>query len=765
MPPVMPEKDTNMAALPATPVTPISPASAGTPVQPQAAMMPPKVLPSHSAPSTLGARPMNAPHQDIESLNKTLADKINPQATPTLSDSIPAGTPPMTPTEQPTVDTSVTPPPKKGGFNGKILIAIGLFLLTLIGGGTAYYLQTQNQDTRQRASYFQWDGKIGTTGLEIDVPDKSSLEKGYLNNGQYSGYKPASTNVSDPNTYYDVSKSETVNFSVPLKNTHEEPRGSKYRFFVYKINEANEGGQWVAVNQDWAKSEQEIYNIHNADKNNPSTGTRQSQVYDGGWQNFSIPSGQSGKIEGSWKPGNNDCGVYQLDVFVDDGSGDASLNNYNNIVGAGFIRVKGCTAPVQASCNMIDVADTVTLGSSVTVKVSGTNINTYDLYYAPVQANYCTTTVWKPVATGVASGEFSWNTAGLTAGKYIISGNAHGANDFHCSSNPSGACGTAFKECKQCGKEVTIVAPEAPGACNNITAPDSVTQGDKVTIKVNGTNLLTSKMYYSPTQASYCPVNGVNPWVEIDAGSITKGEFVWDTANIAPGSYYVAATAQLSATKWCSANPSIAQCASGFEACGQCGKPITIVKKPDTPVGGMCLNLCGVASPTANADFSGCPAGGGKVGTAKLNEYVHFKCNYSGSVGTVSISVSKDGGAFTPLTATQNGSAFTASYRIPSAGTYAARCDVTSASTTGSTTTTPPTTSGGTTTQPSINEQKKACQDSGGQCNIGSCARYQTPVNNVSCPNTIDGKSMICCKDNPDASLPGTGTDTNNSNM
>jgi hypothetical protein len=813
-------------------------------------VVPPKVLPSHGTPQSSIPKTVTTPHQDIDNLQQSLADKIGTSAAQE-SVQTPSDQPP-TPTA-PTLDTPVTPPPKRSGFTGKNLLAIVFFLVIVVGGGVAYYLQQQNQDVRQQAAYY--DNAKTSSGLVVKVtsaPNSSSASK----------YKPASSNVSDPNSYYDQSKGETVSFTVPVQNEKDSTVNDKHELLVFKIDEALVNGTWVRVDENSQFSEEQIYNIHKG-SDDKFQGTKQTFKYATGWKDFSVNGGQSTEITGTWQPGPTDCGMYQVDMQIDTAPQD-------KIVGVGMIRVKNCQAappPVQVSCDSISIPDNITAGSTIEVGLTGKGVESFGLHYAPTRQDYCPANTWQtlqgviPAVENVGA-KYSWNTAGLAPGKYYVAATSKFTNGTNCSANPSGACGTQFGECKQCGKEVTIVAAETPGACNNITLPDSVTQGDSVAISVNATNFITSKVYYARQQASYCPVNGVNPWTEIVNTVPSRGDFTWDTTSIAPGDYYIAANVQLTQTKWCSANPSIAQCASGFEACTQCGKPITVKPKPvnpPPPTGGMCLNLCGVASTTPSNDYSACAANGNKVGTPTINGYLNFKCKYTGTVSSGQISISKDGGSYQNLTTTYDGSGYVARYQIPSAGTYAARCDITPQEPgtytppqmelppTGTQTACPlsdtanyscvsdlgacaaigetefislpgtgqavpkyscpnvsqicckkdpakatqprcsslPAGTGGTprciipsltackgetrsdancselpgsvccvpsadsqqTTTPSITEQKQACINAGGTCDIGSCARYKTQISSISCPNTADGQATVCCKD------------------
>lgn len=808
-------------------------------------VVPPQVLPSHSAPHVSPARPLNAPHQDIAGLHKSLADKISdPTKTDTVEPKVTgsAGMPPTSPTQpslqQPTIDMPVTPPPKKG-MSGKLLIGIGLFLLTLIGGGVTYYLQTQNQDTRQQAAFYQYniDG-LSNTGLVVDVPPGPDTWFGYLGNGQYSDYKPAvgGDGVNDPNSYYDVSKGETVTFSVPLKNTHEGHRGRRYRFYVFKINQAdaNNNNNWdddLAVTPDYPQGEKAIFYIHARGDKGTSDGTRQSQVYDGGWQTFSIEPGTTGKVSGSWKPSNNDCGMYQMDIFLDDGTPDGGLSNYSNIAGAGFIRVKGCA---QSSVKV--AGSVVCYAGGKKYAVQNVTVNVGDKNYT-TGANGIYTTDGSAAGSWIASRltlpdtfniqEYDANNnptgpvlQGSKAALTVLGGtqviNAfNGCSADFMNSNCGGIYdnpdpGDSNDRVAQCLRAPTRDGAKAPGSyewcnlqggtaqrngfdfaiyncyapppaetvgsCDSLTGPTTGTVGDVLAFNLKTTNVTVSSLHYTTTKVNYCPVSGTTPWGEITK-SATTGVFTWNTAGLAPGTYYITAMAKLSSTKTCCTNLLTDQYPSGFENCQQCGKTITLTAPPVTPptpgacnaecysdggctqnatntmrcwgasttetlrcrdnrypteptcqppappqvgcnelcssdqeceqyegkeirclqtaegdhrcrntaypsqsscappvTGGMCVGLCAVASTSGSAaDMSQCSTGG-FLSRPKLNEYLHMKCNATGSYSQVNVWVQAESTG--TRTKVNTGNELTGVYKIAAADTYSFGCEI-----------------------------------------------------------------------------------------
>ncbi len=725
-----------------TPSTDTQSTSPVTPpkVEPMAAMIPPQVLPSHHAPHTHAARPLSSPHQEVTGLNKSLAEKIGePAATSATLGG--AGSPP-TPPSHPTIDTTVSSPDnKKGGFGFKTLIAIIVFVLTVGGAGAAYYLNTQSQDNRQQAYLPDWED-VGegqsrqicggssandiqeNQGLLIQVQESPMCGKlqGRTGNNSISNYSATYKVINTSDHEVEITYKKHSNYcpEKPYGTDGDNPGCHDNEQVETATARLNSGG--------------------NGDSSSVTVTVNNTPASCGSWQtDLNIT-----KIV-VYKKGTN-----EVIKTINEAENDSCIKS-NDVEGWTMCQTGNSCAQggATSSCDSITTsADAVTVGENITVKLNGTNNKDYQLFYAPEQQNYCgTPSPFTGIpATNAVNGEFTWNTAGLAPGKYHISGIAHGNDGSHCSANPSGSCGTAFKECKQCGKTITInPPPQVAASCDTITVAETAVVGQPVSIQLSGTNVNQYRLFYASEQQDYCPTNGINAFTEISTGNAT-GTFSWDTTGLPEGSYYIAATAQLANGTSCSANPSGA-CGTAFTECKNCGKKITLTNPP-TPEVGMCVNLCGVASGNEDiADMSRCGTSGGLLSTPKFDEYLHLKCAVKGNVGSVSIMLTRPG--FPPEKINSNNN-LTAVYKINAAGTYSATCSVTK-----------PAVNNSPVTQPDTTSPTSACENAGGTCRVGSNCRTGTAlVAGVSCPSLGTSRGQLCCKDTTGVNPP---SDSDNS--
>lgn len=157
-----------------------------------AAVVPPKVLPSHAAPHTHAhhpaapsLRPATAPHTDISSLSESLAQKINPTDEKSVGNSLGGSVPPTPPNADNNSNNDQAAPtsetPKKKGFPLKTVLAALVLALVVIGGGATYWLSQTSQDIRQQAA----TGVYPTTPPPATTPPPSgsNCQQGLFNCG------------------------------------------------------------------------------------------------------------------------------------------------------------------------------------------------------------------------------------------------------------------------------------------------------------------------------------------------------------------------------------------------------------------------------------------------------------------------------------------------------------------------------------------------------------------------------------------------------
>ena len=627
--------------------TPTTPSVTSVPV------LPPQVLPSHSAPAAHAARPLSAPHQDIAGLHKTLADKVGSQTSNVSPDSISsnttggAGMPPSP--IQPTIDTQVTPPPPKKGGMGKVLIALALFLVTVLGAGAAYYLNTQNQDTRQKAAYY--DNSEIKSGLSVTITSQP-------NSSADSYYRPASSDLSDSSKYYDQSKGERVEFTVPVRNLKDAPISDKHQLLAFKIDTATVNGQEVPITENSPYSEQQIYDIHKG-SDDRFNGTKQTLKYSSGWQDFTVQPDEQKMISGSWTPTAADCGMYQLDMQIESATGD-------QIVGVGMIRVKNCQ---QAQTKV---------SGGVTCYAGGKRYAVQGVSVSVDEKNFTTGSNGFYTSDGIAANK-------MVAARLTLP-DTFNIQELDGNNNPTGAVMQASKS------NLTKLNPNNPShvinaynGCAESATPNFMQEncgGVTAERQAQCTNAPMKDGFKAPGSYEYCSLQG---------GKDVRGGFdfaIYNCVTPPPTTTPPAACNEACSplTNNCTQNAtntmSCISTPTGEHRCrdtrfpsqANCQAPVT-----PPPTGAMCMNLCGVASTTSSlTDFASCPTNGGKVGTPAINGYINFKCDYRGVISKAVISVSKDGGAYQEIpTSFQSNGFYSASYKILEQGTYAARCDIT----------------------------------------------------------------------------------------
>lgn len=305
------------------------------------AQVPPKVLPSHqvnpgrpgfTAPATSLATPAPTPVavSTVSSTTETLPD---------LGSSIPSAPLPPAPSNEVdnTAPDSDQNPPQRKSNKGKIIGALAVLLLVIGGAVSAYFLTQDSQDIRNQAVYYD-NGEALESGLSVTLAGKPDQS-------HESYYKPASADVNDASRYYDQGAGQAVEFTMPVrhergKNNIDGPITDRFKLQAYRIDKAIINGQEVTIDENSAYSESQIYDIH---KQNDFTGTVQSLRHDSDWQSFTVQPDEQKMISGYWKPGSNDCGMYQIDMLIESGVRD-------KVLAVGMIRIKNCkteTPPPQ----------------------------------------------------------------------------------------------------------------------------------------------------------------------------------------------------------------------------------------------------------------------------------------------------------------------------------------------------------------------------------------------------------------------------------
>jgi hypothetical protein len=124
------------------------------------------------------------------------------------------------------------------------------------------------------------------------------------------------------------------------------------------------------------------------------------------------------------------------------------------------------------------------------------------------------------------TGTFTWNTTGVAPGTYYVGGYMYDWN------------GTITYSHMTAGQEVTIQPPFI------ITGPVGVvvSPGDVVQVTWTASNVVpgsTVSLCYDQDGIWW---NGNEHWITVDYGPVTggAGTFQWNTANVAPGTYYMA---------------------------------------------------------------------------------------------------------------------------------------------------------------------------------------------------------------------------------
>jgi uncharacterized protein YjiK len=236
--------------------------------------------------------------------------------------------------------------------------------------------------------------------------------------------------------------------------------------------------------------------------------------------------------------------LYSPNDVATDSAGDlfiADVFNYRIrevVSGAAVVTV---AVPTPAFTLTGPSSGTFTAGSSVTVgwtaasvDVSGPTLITlgYDADATAFDANeHWIEVAQVTAANGTAS--YSWNTTGVAAGTYYLSGYMY---DYTTSQ-------TIYS---QLGTSIVITPASTPAATFTLTGPGSgtFTAGSSVTIAWNAASVDASgptkiTLGYNPDATAF---DANEHWIEVDGVSAANGvsSYSWNTTGMASGTYYLA---------------------------------------------------------------------------------------------------------------------------------------------------------------------------------------------------------------------------------
>jgi hypothetical protein len=220
------------------------------------------------------------------------------------------------------------------------------------------------------------------------------------------------------------------------------------------------------------------------------------------------------------------------DLFIAD-----SGNNRIREVASGGAEVM-VTVPVPTFTLTGPSAGTFSAGQSVTIGWTATNVDVagpskitlgYDPDTTPFDANQRWLEVDRVTAANGA-GSYSWNTTGVAAGTYYVSGYVY---DFSTDQAVYSSLATSIVITGGAPPAFTLTGPSA----GTFTAGQSVTIGWTATnVDVAGPTKIT--LGYDPDAA---PFDTNQRWIEIDGVTAANGagSYTWNTTGMAAGTYYL----------------------------------------------------------------------------------------------------------------------------------------------------------------------------------------------------------------------------------
>lgn len=641
------------------------------------AQMPPKVLPSqqtaaqHTNTNTTSSPGISSAIPGAESAKTAAQDSTTPVSTPMTAETSSSSeqtAPPPSENNQSSSDNNSGggTTAQKSKRMGKIIGGLALLVLVVGGALSALFLTETGQDIRNQAAYYNQN----VTSKGLKVPNSS--EPG---SSSASNYKPASSNPNE--SYYDQGAGDRVSFSTNITNESGGTVQDKYQLLAFRIDRVDDREDgWMDVDENTPMSERRMYENHRDNGDCPSgnacfKGTEQTLVHSGGWKDFTINAGETKTLTDTWKPGADDCGMYQLDMQVESAGGD-------KIVAVGMIRVKNCQQKQE----------TVSIKGSV-VCYENTNGKQYRVLDVPVTVHADGTT--QTIRTGTSGGGAGhYESKAYNAGTGIAARLSIPATFSVAEVQNGQIVGSPIQVSRS---NLKVVNPNKPAETSVINAfngcNDSFMQSNCGGISSERAQQCQNAPARSdgkaPDSYEYCSLQGGSTQ-RINFDFAIYGCVQEDEPEPEPKQCNESCNAALApcdpgpnGTIKCVATP------EGQSVCRDTRFPTQSDCKPPVtppPPGAMCIGLCGISSTEAEigtSAYTQCPAGGGAAnGTAiTVGDYIHFRCQYR-NADNIRIVVTKPDGTTQQLQTTYRNvdDSHIAKYQVQTAGTVSASCEV-----------------------------------------------------------------------------------------
>jgi cyclophilin family peptidyl-prolyl cis-trans isomerase len=259
---------------------------------------------------------------------------------------------------------------------------------------------------------------------------------------------------------------------------------------------------------------------------------RDSTAFDANqkWLEVDQVTAANGAASYAWNTTNVAAGTYYLSGYMYDFSTSKAVYSH---LGTSIVIVP---APPAAFALTGPTAGTFTAGQSVTIGWTATNVDVagpskISLGYDPDSTAFDANQKWIEVdgviaANGAAA--YSWNTTGVAAGTYYLSGYMY---DFSTSKGVYSHLGTS----------IVLLGPPA----FTLTGPTAgtFTAGQSVTIQWSATNVDVAgpskiSLGYDPDSTAF---DANQKWIEVDGVIAANGaaSYSWNTSDVASGTYYL----------------------------------------------------------------------------------------------------------------------------------------------------------------------------------------------------------------------------------
>jgi len=356
---------------------------------------------------------------------------------------------------------------KRNPLGWKGIAGVVVLLLMVIGGVAAYYLQTQNQDTRNQAFYPDW-GSSNTEGQNKTICDGSDSSKNIANGAGLnikiveSPSCPAITapNGRNPITNYSATYTLTNESDYDLEITYK--KFSNYCKEPYSVDNQGHPGCFTET-----LNEQVVLNLGHDDNNMRTDITIPGQGgICGSWQTdlniIQIKVKENGNVIKTLTEDGNSC---LIGTDVDGWTMCQTGQTDNNPTDPNSCEL--ATTPQASSCDSLSGPGNILVGGQGLFTGKGKNVSDLKLYYA-TQGSSTWTEVTNNNAQPACSGEnceekFTWAASSLPAGSYTFALNAMGTDGKNWSgnpnctaANPAGCAG--FLPASSCTTTTTITA-------------------------------------------------------------------------------------------------------------------------------------------------------------------------------------------------------------------------------------------------------------------------------------------------------------------